>query len=66
MDARSGQKMLVHCAANYRVTAFIGLYRVIRLGWTLESAFEPMRSVWEPDATWARFIADMLARLTKP
>ncbi len=45
MDAHKGEKTLVHCAANYRVTAFIGLYRVIREGWSPEKAFEPMRSV---------------------
>jgi protein tyrosine phosphatase (PTP) superfamily phosphohydrolase (DUF442 family) len=60
MDAHKGKKVLVHCAANYRVTAFLGLYRVIRQGWTPERAFEPMRSVWEPDETWKQFIANAL------
>lgn len=62
MDAHRGQKILVHCAANYRVTAFVGLYRMIRDGWSSEQAFEPMRSVWEPDDTWKQFIAETLAR----
>lgn len=61
MDAHAGEKILVHCAANYRVTAFIGLYRVVRLGWNPEQAFQPMRSVWEPDDVWTRFIAETLA-----
>jgi len=61
MDAHKGEKALVHCAANFRVTAFIGLYRVIREGWTVERAFEPMRSVWEPDEIWKAFIERMLA-----
>jgi uncharacterized protein (TIGR01244 family) len=61
MDAHKGEKTLVHCAANFRVTAFIGLYRVIREGWTVEKAFEPMRSVWEPDEVWKAFIERMLA-----
>ena len=64
MDAHAGQKTLVHCAANYRVTAFVGLYRVIREGWSPEKAFEPMRSVWEPDEVWKAFIARMLAQPT--
>ena len=46
MDSHAGDKMLVHCAANYRVTAFIGVYRVVRQQWTAEKAFETMRSVW--------------------
>ena len=62
MDAHRGKTILVHCAANYRVTAFAGLYRVLREGWTMEKAFEPMRTVWEPDPVWTQFIANMLQR----
>ena len=62
MDAHKGDKRLVHCAANYRVTAFVGLYRVLCDGWTVEAAFAPMRSVWEPDEVWQAFIARMLAQ----
>jgi uncharacterized protein (TIGR01244 family) len=62
MDAHKGEKALVHCAANYRVTAFVGLYRAIREGRAPEDAFAPMRSVWEPDEVWKAFIAEMLAR----
>jgi uncharacterized protein (TIGR01244 family) len=60
MDASRDRKVLVHCAANKRVTAFLGLYRVLRHGWSHDDAFALMHSVWEPDATWARFIAAML------
>lgn len=62
MDAHTGKRILVHCAANYRVTAFVGLYRVRREGWAAKKAFEPMHSVWEPDAVWTQFIAGMLQR----
>jgi protein tyrosine phosphatase (PTP) superfamily phosphohydrolase (DUF442 family) len=62
MDAHHGEKLLVHCAANYRVTAFVGLYRIIRHGWPRERAFEPMRTVWEADDVWRTFIEDMLRR----
>jgi uncharacterized protein (TIGR01244 family) len=62
MDAAHERKVLVHCAANKRVTAFLGLYRVIKQGWSPEQAFTLMHSVWEPDATWAQFIAAMLDR----
>ena len=63
MDLHRGKKILVHCAANYRVTAFVGLYRVLCEGWAAEKAFEPMRSVWEPDAVWKQFIGNMLQRM---
>ena len=62
MDAHKGKKILIHCAANYRVTAFVGLYRVLCEGWAADKAFEPMRSVWEPDVVWKQFIAATLQR----
>lgn len=60
MDAAGERHVLVHCAANFRVTAFLGLYRVIRLGWSEEAAFDLMRSVWEPDDVWNAFIEERL------
>jgi uncharacterized protein (TIGR01244 family) len=62
MDANRTRKMLVHCAANKRVTAFLGLYRIIRLGWAQDEAFALMHSVWTPDAVWSRFIEDVLEK----
>lgn len=61
MRALGGEKTWVHCAANIRVSAFLGLYRVIEQGWTKESAFELMNSLWEPNEVWGRFIEEMLA-----
>lgn len=60
MDAYRHRKVWVHCAANMRVTAFVGLYRVLRQGWISESAFELMQSVWTPNEVWATFIRDAL------
>jgi protein tyrosine phosphatase (PTP) superfamily phosphohydrolase (DUF442 family) len=60
MDARRGRRLWVHCAANLRVTAFLGLYRRLRCGWTEERAFALMRDVWEPDPVWAGFIRERL------
>ena len=62
MDAARGHKVFVHCVANKRVTAFLGLYRVLRLQWSQASAFDAMRSIWEPDAVWSAFIARSIAR----
>jgi protein tyrosine phosphatase (PTP) superfamily phosphohydrolase (DUF442 family) len=61
MDAAQGRKVFVHCAANIRVTTFLGLYRVLRLGWDEEAAFEPMRTIWQPDEVWSAFISRALA-----
>jgi protein tyrosine phosphatase (PTP) superfamily phosphohydrolase (DUF442 family) len=62
MERQRHRKKLVHCAANMRVTAFLGLYRLLRLGMEERQAFEPMRSIWEPDEVWASFIAQMIAK----
>ena len=62
MEAHSGRKMLVHCAANKRVTAFLGLYRAIRERWYLDRAFAPMKEIWEPNPVWAEFIETMLRK----
>jgi len=62
MDANRARSMLVHCAANKRVTAFLGLYRIVRLGWDPEEAFALMHSVWEPDVVWSQFIERVLEK----
>jgi len=62
MDAHEDKKMLVHCAANKRVTAFLGLYRAIRQNWDVERAFAPMKQIWEPNENWSPFISAMLAK----
>lgn len=62
MDQHRGKRLWVHCAANIRVTAFLGLYWTIREGWDQARAFEPMNSLWQPNAVWASFIAENLER----
>ena len=54
------EKVWVHCAANMRVSAFVGLYRVMRLGWEHEPAFALMRGLWKPNDVWSAFIASAL------
>lgn len=61
MERGAHRRVWVHCAANMRVTAFLGLFRVLRQGYSEERAFEPMRSVWKPNAVWCAFIASQLA-----
>lgn len=64
MDANSGKKVHVHCEANFRASAFILMYRVLRLGWKEEDAFKVMHSIWDEDAypVWKMFIEDALKR----
>lgn len=60
MGEHAGERVWVHCFANMRVSAFVGLHRVLRLGWEREPAFALMRDVWEPNAVWSAFIDEML------
>ena len=62
MEAHRGRRILVHCAANKRVTAFLGLYRALREKWEPERAFAPMKEIWEPNPVWAAFIESTLRK----
>ena len=61
MDANRGKKIFVHCAANMRVSAFMALYRIRRLGWKPEEAFRDMQRIWTPEGWWQEFILAALA-----
>jgi protein tyrosine phosphatase (PTP) superfamily phosphohydrolase (DUF442 family) len=62
MDKHAGRRLFVHCAANYRASAFILLYRVLRLGWPIEDALPDMRAIWNPAEypAWQAFIESNL------
>jgi protein tyrosine phosphatase (PTP) superfamily phosphohydrolase (DUF442 family) len=63
MDAHKDQKVHVHCQANYRATAFITLYRVLREGWKQEDAIPIMEKIWNPEdfPVWQKFIEESLS-----
>lgn len=58
MDGHRQEKLFVHCQANYRVTGFVALYRILRLGWDREAALADLRRVWNPQdyPVWNKFI----------
>ena len=62
MDAHSEEKVLVHCEANYRATAFPALYRILRLGWKREDALEVMHQIWNEEKypVWKKFIEESI------
>ena len=60
MDHCAGQYLFVHCVANMRASAFMFLYRVLRLGWSVEEALPDLRAIWAPDGVWEAFIRDAL------
>lgn len=60
MDARRDQRLFVHCAANMRVSAFMALYRIHRLGWPEDEALDFVDVPAFPPV-WQAFIEEMLA-----
>ena len=61
MEDHGGGKLWVHCAANKRVSVFLGLYWHLRKGMPLEGAFALQRDIWQPDEVWSRFIEQILS-----
>ncbi len=63
MDQHKENKILVHCQANFRATGFITLYRILRLGWQREDAFQDLRKIWDPQKypIWHKFMEQNLA-----
>jgi uncharacterized protein (TIGR01244 family) len=59
-------RTLVHCAANFRVSAFYGLYAIKRLGWSVEQAEAFRAPIWDGSdyPVWEDFISQMQQRLT--
>ncbi len=64
MDAHIDDNVLVHCQANFRATGFVTLYRVLRLGWKKEDAFQDLRKIWNPEKypIWQKFIDENLSQ----
>ncbi|MFH1143364.1 MAG: protein tyrosine phosphatase family protein [Candidatus Eisenbacteria bacterium] len=56
LDAHCGRLVFIHCAANYRVSVFLALYRIRRLGWQHDRALRDMHRIWMPNPVWQRFI----------
>jgi protein tyrosine phosphatase (PTP) superfamily phosphohydrolase (DUF442 family) len=70
MENSSGRK-LIHCQANFRVTAFYSLYAMDKLGWSAQQAQTLMDRVWttrpgfEMDNAWKKFIDEASYRISQ-
>ncbi|PSN12397.1 phosphatase [filamentous cyanobacterium CCT1] len=62
MERNRDYKTLVHCALNMRVSAFVYLYRVLRLGVEEPVALADLHRIWQPNPTWQALIDEMLAQ----
>ena len=57
MERIGSAPVLVHCAANMRVSAFVFRYRRDVLGEDPERAREDLHRLWQPFGVWKTFIA---------
>ncbi len=57
-------RTLIHCAANFRVTAFYSLYAQKHLGWTEAQAEQLRQPVWQGShyPVWEEFIRQVKAQ----
>ena len=62
LDRVLGKKIHIHCAANWRVSAFYSLYELRRGRWTLSQALDFIHGIWRPSdhPGWSEFI-DVIA-----
>jgi protein tyrosine phosphatase (PTP) superfamily phosphohydrolase (DUF442 family) len=61
MEARRDKKLFVHCVANRRVSVFMALYRILKLGWKVQEARQLTFLDTMPD-DWQTFFEDMLEK----
>ncbi|CUS04052.2 protein of unknown function [Candidatus Promineifilum breve] len=64
MSQLAGEKLLIHCAANFRATAFYGLYAHEHRGWSAEQAAAFRTPIWAGSdyPIWEAFIAQRMER----
>jgi protein tyrosine phosphatase (PTP) superfamily phosphohydrolase (DUF442 family) len=64
-QARPAGKTFIHCAANFRVTAFYSLFAQKHLGWSKAQADQFRASIWQGSdyPIWEAFIGDMQTRM---
>ena len=56
MEDAPGEPVHVHCAANYRVSAFLCRYRSQVLGTDPTEARSDLERIWTPDEVWTAFL----------
>ncbi|MGE4607613.1 MAG: protein tyrosine phosphatase family protein, partial [Myxococcota bacterium] len=56
MGQLGNEPVLVHCAANMRVSAFIFRYRRDVLGEDPETILRDLHAIWQPFGVWKRFV----------
>jgi len=58
MNHHTDKKVMVHCAANYRASAFTGLFLFSKAQLTEEEMHHFIEDVWQPNTVWQAFIKE--------
>ena len=61
LQACKAKRILIHCARNMRVSAFMYLYRVRIEGLPRDTALSNLHHIWSPNATWQQLIDRVLS-----
>ncbi|MGV6851286.1 MAG: protein tyrosine phosphatase family protein [bacterium] len=56
LDTLTGQKIWVHCAANFRVSAFMYCYLINRKGFSEDQAKSDIFEFWKPEQVWVELM----------
>jgi len=56
MQECTNDRVLVHCAANYRVSSFMALYGEMNMGWDRQRSDAHARTLWPLNEIWADFL----------
>ena len=61
IEEAEGGKVHIHCAANYRVSAFYALYAESRKLWSRAEAEAFIQDLWQPQERppWPEFVAEV-------
>ena len=61
LKALDGKKVLIHCIANFRATAFFSLFAEKHMGWSDKQGDAFIRAIWNPEEypVWRKFIDEM-------
>lgn len=62
MLANQDKQLMLHCAANFRATAFFAIYAHRHLGWPTEKCYALIDSIWqmEEHPQWQSFVAQFI------
>jgi len=63
MQQHAGEKVFVHCAANYRASCFTGLYLLATRQLNQDEMTDFIESTWQPDPVWQQFVEDAIERI---